>query len=79
MRSRLTASSKDRDMDTELGAQIGQVQGTDDIAANGGFLVVLTPINVGTTGATGAVQHVGGLDSLQFSLDSFTIFHANCR
>lgn len=56
---------------------IGQVQGADDIAADGLLLVVLTPIDIRATSAASAVENVGWLDSLELSNDSLTVLHAN--
>lgn len=56
---------------------IGQVQGADDIAADGVLLVVLAPIDIGATSAASTVKNVGWLDPLELSNDGLTVLHAN--
>lgn len=56
---------------------IGQVQGADDIAADGILLVVLAPIDVGATSAASTVENVGWLNSLELGNDSLTVLHAD--
>lgn len=64
-------------MDLLEETDIGQVQGTDDIAADGLLLVVLAPIDVGATSAASTVKNVSWLDSLDLSNDSLTVLHAD--
>lgn len=72
-----TAGSKDTDVNATLLASVGQVESTDDIAADGGSFVVFTPVDVRTTCAACTVEHVCGLDSVQLLNDCFSVLHAN--
>ena len=56
---------------------IGQVQGADDIAADGILLVVLAPIDVGATSAASTVENVGWLNSLELGNNSLAVLHAD--
>jgi len=71
------SSGKDSNVDALLVADICQVQGTDNIISNGLFLMVLTPIDVGSASRTSSVEDVGGLVFLDFSNNSFSVLHAN--
>lgn len=71
------SGGEDSQVDLLEETAIGQVQGADDIAADGILLVVLTPIDVGATSAASTVENVGWLDSLELSNDSLTVLHAD--
>lgn len=70
-----TASSEDTDVNTTLFASIGQVKSTDDIATDGGSLVIFTPVDIRATCTACTVQDMCRLDSLQFLDDCLSIFH----
>lgn len=71
------ASSKDGAVNVLEEAAVGQVQGTDNVGANGILLVVLAPVNVWASSAAGAVEDVGWLDTLELSNDGLAVLHAN--
>ena len=54
--------------------QVGQVQGANDIGTDGFGLVRFAPINVGPSGDPGGVEHMGGLDFIEFGGDLFAHF-----
>jgi hypothetical protein len=72
------ASGEDREVNLLEEANICQVEGSNDIAADGLLLVVFAPINIGAAGATSTVQDVGGLDLLDLLNHSLAVLHANC-
>jgi len=72
-----TAGGKDTDVDATLLASVGQVESTDDIAANGGSFIVFTPVDIGATCAACTVENVSWLDSVQLLNDCFSVLHAD--
>lgn len=72
-----TAGGKDTDVDVTLLASVGQVESTDDIAADGGSFIVFAPVDVRTTCAACTVENVSWLDSVQLFDDCFSVFHAD--
>jgi hypothetical protein len=70
---------EDGDVNASLVAAIGQVEGADDIISDGLLLVILAPIDIWTASRSSCVKDVGGLDSLQLILNSFSVLHSNCR
>jgi len=70
--------SIDGNMDSLQVTSIGQVQSTDDIASDGLLLIIFTPIDIWTAGATGTIENVCWLDPLEFGNDSFSVLHAYC-
>lgn len=58
-------------------AQIGQIQGSNDIGTNGFGLVCLTPINIGTSCNASGIQHVGGLNGVELLGQSLAIFQTS--
>ena len=58
-------------------AGVGEVEGADDVAADGGLLVVLAPVDVGAAGAAGGVEDVGGLDAVELGEDGLAVLHAD--
>ena len=76
-KSKRTACGKDGDVYIQKEATICEVQGADGVAPNGGLLVVLTPVDIRSAGAAGTIENMGGFRTLQFSEDSFAIFHAD--
>jgi hypothetical protein len=63
-------------MDVTDVSKIGQVEGSNDIGADGFRLVCLTPINVGTSSDTSSVQNMSRLDFIQFCGDCLAIFQS---
>lgn len=57
-----TSGCKNSEMNAKQEATIGQVQGANNITANGRFLVVLTPVDIGTASAAGTVEHTRRVD-----------------
>lgn len=72
-----TAGGKNTDVDAMLLASVGQIESTDDIAADGGSFVVFTPVDIGSTCAACTIKNVSWLDSVQLFDDRFSVFHAN--
>jgi len=73
------ARGEDGAVDPALEAGVGQVQGADGVGAHGFLFVVLAPIDVGTAGAAGGVEDVGGLDAVQLGQDALAVLHADRR
>jgi len=71
------ASRKHTDMDTTLLASVRQVQCANDIAADGGSLVVFAPIDIGAACAACTVHDVSRFDSVELDDDAFSVFHAD--
>ena len=76
---KLTSSREDGEVDPEQEAAICQVQGADDVTADGGLLVVFAPVDVGPAGAACAIEDVSGTDRFEDFHHGFTLFHADCR
>jgi hypothetical protein len=74
----LTSGSEGGDVDPEDEATVCQIQSADDVAANGGFLVVLAPVDVRSACAAGTVEDVGWTDALEHLHHAFTVFHPDC-
>jgi hypothetical protein len=68
---------KDSNVDVFQIAAIGQIQCPDNIASNRLFLVILTPIDIGATGASSTVENMCRLIFLELSNDGFAILHTN--
>ncbi len=72
-----TASCKDGAVDVLEEAAVGQIEGTDNVAANRLLLVILAPVDIGTSSATGTVENVSWLDLLEFCDDGLPVLHTN--
>lgn len=72
-----TASGKHADVDIARVAHVNEVQRANDIAADRLLLVVLAPVDVWAARHAGAVEDVGGLDLVDFSLEGLAVFHAH--
>jgi hypothetical protein len=59
-----TARGVDGAMNVALATQVRDVEGSNDIGANGFGLVVFAPINVGATRNAGRHEHMRGLDTI---------------
>lgn len=70
------AGGKNGEMDLLEETAIGQVEGADDVASDSVLLVVLAPIDIGTTSAARTVENMGWLDSLKLSDDRLAVLHA---
>jgi hypothetical protein len=66
-------------MYAEHKAAVCQVQGADDIASDGGLLVILAPINVWSARTTSTIENVGWSDSFKYFHDISPVFHADRR
>jgi hypothetical protein len=66
-------------MYAEHKAAVCQVQGANDIASNGGLLVILAPVDVWPARTTSTIENVGWPDSFKHFHDIFPIFHADRR
>jgi hypothetical protein len=75
----LTSSRKDSDMYAEYKAAVCQVQGANDIASDGGLLVILAPVDIWSACTTSTIENVGWPNSFKHSHDIFPIFHADRR
>src|ERR1700733_14286964 len=75
----LTSSREDSDMYAEHKAAVCQVQGANDITSNGGFFVILTPVDIWPARTTSAIENVGWSDSFKHFHDIFPILHADRR
>lgn len=72
-------SGKDSNVDAFEEAAVGQVQCTNNIGAHRLLLVVLAPVDIGTSCAAGSIEDVGGLDALELGNDSLAVLHADRR
>ena len=75
----LTSSREDGEMYAEHKAAVCQVQGANDIASNGGLLVILAPVDVWPARTTSTIENMGWPDSFKHFHDIFPIFHADHR
>ena len=75
----LTSCGEDGAVNATEMTTVCQVEGADDVAADGGFLVVLAPIDVRPACDAGTVEDVGWPDAVELCHDRFTIFHASGR
>jgi hypothetical protein len=75
----LTSSREDSDMYAEHKAAVCQVQGTNDVASDGGLPVILAPVDVWSARTTSTIENVGWSDSFKHFHDIFPVFHADCR
>lgn len=71
------AGGEDGAVDALQEAAVGQVEGADDIGPHGFLLVVLTPVDVGATGAAGGVEDMGRLDAVELLEDLLAVLHAH--
>jgi len=71
------SGSEDGDMDSLQITAICEVQGTDDIASDGLFLVIFAPVDIGSSGDTSAVENVSWLVFIELRQDRLTVFHAD--
>lgn len=58
-------------------AAVGQVEGANDVGPHRLLLVVLAPVDIGTTCAAGGVEHMGRLDSVKLLQDFLAILVAD--
>lgn len=56
--------------------QIGKIEGSDDVGADGVGLVGFAPINVGASGDTSGVQDVSGLELIELLGNGFAVLKA---
>lgn len=56
-----------------LPADVGESQGSGDVRADGLYLVWLAPVDVGTSGDSGGVEHVARLHGLDVGDDGLAI------
>src|SRR5690606_9765061 len=70
------AGCKHGDMNSLKEASIREIQCSNDIAPNSSLLVVLAPVDIGTSRATSTVQNMGWLDLIKNTNNLFTTFHA---
>ena len=75
----LTSSREHSDVYAEYKAAVCQVQGTNDIASDGGLLVILAPVDVWPARTTSTIKNMGGSDSFKYFHNIFPIFHADHR
>lgn len=73
------ASGKDSNVNALEEAAVGQVQCADNIGTHRLLLVVLAPVDIGTSRAAGSIEDVGGLDALELGDDSLAVLHADRR
>ena len=79
IRETLTASCEDGDVDAEQEAAVHQIQGANDVAADGGLFVVLAPVDVGPAGAARTVEDVRRAHAFQHFHHALAVFHADRR
>ena len=72
-----TSRGIDGTVDVSFIAQIGQIQGTNDIGTNGFGLVCFTPINIGTSCNASGIQHVRGLNGIELLGQRFAILQTS--
>jgi len=75
----LTSGREDSDMYAEHKAAVCQVQGANDIASDGGLLVILAPVDVWSARTTSTIENVGWSDFSKYFHDIFPVFHADRR
>lgn len=56
---------------------VGQIEGADNIGSHRLLLVILAPVDVGTTCAAGGVEHMGRLDPVKLLQDLLAVLVAN--
>lgn len=56
---------------------VGQVEGANDVGSHRLLLVVLAPVDVGTTRAAGGVEHMGRLDPVELLQDLLAVLVAD--
>lgn len=75
-----TASCENGAVDVLQEAAIGQIQGSDDVAPNDLFLVVLAPVDIRPAGTASTVEDMCRFDTIKFCNDSFSVLHTHsCR
>lgn len=72
-----TSSGEDSAVNTAREAQIGQIQSSNDVGTDRVLFMVLTPVDIGSSGAASTVQDVSRPDLFQFCLDGFSILHTD--